>query len=370
MKQRKPLYLLLAAALTLSACMRAPALPEAPSTRPETETPAPTPTPTPTPTPMPTPTPTPAPQRGSWTISFAGDCTIGTLHEWQGARGRHNMLSVMDGDWSYPFSGIADVFAADDFTMVNLEGTFTARDDPVPKRYRFRAPPEAARTLLCGSVEAVTLSNNHSGDYRAGGLQDTKEALDGLGVLWTDDSNPFFTRLPDDGPLLGVIAYNCVEGATAPGDVEGALERLGSTYDQCRGAGCDFVIAFLHWGWEYRSEPENWVVELAHRLSELGCDMILGSHPHVLQRAELYDGVPIVYSLGNFCFGGNSAPEDTDSVIVQQTLLRTEEGFALGETRYLPCCISSTDGCNDFRPVLYAEGDPAYARVLQKLAQD
>ncbi len=332
-------------------------------------TPEPTPTPAqePEPTPIPEPTPEPEPQREAWLLSFAGDCTIGTLHEWQDNPWITSMLDVMDGDWSYPFSGVADVFSADDFTLVNLEGTFTDRTEPVEKAYRFRAPPEAAQTLLSGGVEAVTLANNHSGDYGAEGLQDTKDTLDALGVLWADGGYPIVTQLPDDGPWLGVIVFNCVEGETYPGDVDGILRRMEPAYAYCRDEDCELVIAYLHWGWEYREEPEDWVIEIAHRLAELGCDMVLGSHPHILQRTELYEGVPIAYSLGNFCFGGNSGPEDMDSVILQQTVLRTEEGFALGETAFLPCRISSTPHHNDFQPVLYTPEEPDYARVLHKL---
>ena len=375
-KRNRTAFLLLTlfALSGLCGCMRAPSPPSTePMPTPQTATPAPTPEPTPTPTPTPEPTPSPEPTpeptpgRRSWTLSFAGDCTIGTLHEWQYSRYPNNMLAVMDGDWSYPFAGVADVFSEDDLTMVNLEGAFTDRNEPAEKAYRFRAPTEAAQTLLFGSVEAVTLANNHSRDYREEGLQDTRDTLDALGVLWADGAKPIVTQLPDDGPTLGVIAFNWVEGETWAGNVEGVLRRMEPDYEECRDRGCDLVIAYLHWGWEYRSEPEQWMVELAHKLVQLGCDMVIGSHPHVLQRTEVYEGVPIAYSLGNFCFGGNSGPEDMDSAILRQTVLRTENGFALGETRVLPCRISSTGVYNDFQPVLYEENSPDYARVMEKL---
>ena len=107
--------------------------------------------------------------------------------------------------------------------------------------------------------------------------------------------------------------------------------------------------------------------EFAHRLAEAGCDMVIGSHPHVLQRFELWQGTPVCYSLGNFCFGGHSGPEDMDSVIVRQTVLRTADGFALGETSFLPCSISSVSDKNDFRPTLYEAESPAAERVMEKL---
>ena len=324
-------------------------------------------TPEPTPEQTPDPTPEPTPQRSRWTLSFAGDCTIGTLHEWQDTPTRNNMLAVMNGDWSYPFSGVSEVFLNDDFTMVNLEGAFTLRSEPAAKTYRFRAPPEAAQCLTLGGVEAVTLANNHSGDYRAEGFQDTKDTLDTLGVLWADAENVLIAKLPDDGPRLGVIAFSCVEIDLYAGDVDAYMRRVEPLHESCMESGCDLVVAFLHWGVEYRTEPERWMVEFAHRLAELGCDAVIGSHPHVLQCAEVYAGVPIVYSLGNFCFGGNSGPEDTDSAILQLPVLRTDGGFSFGEAVFLPCCISSASGYNDFRPRLYAPGEPEYERILERL---
>ena len=267
---------------------------------------APTPTVIPTPTVMPASTP-PAPERDSWVLSFAGDCTIGPLHEWQGASARHNMLYVMDGDYTYPLSDVAALFGDDDFTMVNLEGTFTACTDAVSKPYRFRAPPEAAQVLTEGNVEAVTLANNHTGDYRDQGLADTRTALEAVGVLYADETAPLITELPD-GPKLGILAFNCVEIDLAVGDVNGYMQRVTPLYDQCVQADCDLILAYVHWGWEYRTAPELWMEEFAHALADLGCDMVIGSHPHVLQKAERYQGVPIFYSLGNFCYGGHSAP--------------------------------------------------------------
>ncbi len=320
-----------------------------------------------TPKPQTEPSPEPTPARERWTLSFAGDCTIGTLHEWQETTTRNNMLAVMNGDWSYPFSGVSEVFLSDDFTMVNLEGAFTPRNEPTAKKYRFRAPPEAAQSLPLGGIEAVTLANNHSGDYGSEGLQDTKDTLDALGVLWSDAEHVLLTRLPDDGPRLGVIAFNCVEIDLYAGDLDAYMRRVEPLYESCRESGCDLVVAFLHWGVEYAAEPERWTVDFAHRLAELGCDAVVGSHPHVLQRAETYAGVPIAYSLGNFCFGGNSGPEDTDSAILQLQVLRTDDGFSFGEYDFLPCCVSSARGYNDFRPRLYAPEESEYERILKRL---
>lgn len=304
-----------------------------------------------------------------WTLTFAGDCTIATLHEWQCLNTKDNMLYVIGDDMSYPLQYVKEIFAGDDLTVVNLEGGFTTATEPKSKDYRFRAAPAYAAVLTEGSVECVTLANNHSQDYLATGYADTKAALEAEGIAWTDETTPYIVSLTD-GPTLGLISFNAVEIDLAVGDVDGYMERMTPAYIACRETGCDVVIALVHWGWEYRYEPEDWMVELAHRLAELGCDMVVGSHAHVLQPVEVYEGVPICYSLGNFCYGGNSDPNDKDSVIVQQRIVRTEDGFALGTTDFLPCAISGTDSYNDFCPILYEPGSAGYARVLEKLGVD
>jgi len=304
----------------------------------------------------------------SWTLSFAGDCTIGTLHEWRGNQSSKNMLYVIGEDYSYPFSNVSEWFSSDDFTMVNLEGTFTESIKPVRKSYRFSAPARYAAVLSCGSVEAVSLANNHSVDYGSTGKADTQSALEAVGVLWGDNDTPIITEL-DGGLKLGILPLNTVELILDVGDVDGYEALFRPVYEYCRDAGCDIVIAFVHWGWEYRTAPEAWMRELAHRMIDMGCDMVIGSHPHVLQSREEYCGAPIFYSLGNFAFGGHSNPEDKDSVVVRQEICSDAPGeFRLGETTVLPCCISSVTYRNDFCPTPYAADSEGYARCMEKLS--
>lgn len=357
-KGHKRLAIFLIAALILAGA--AILLLPRPADKPSTQDYAPALTETPEPTPTPTPTET------TWTLSFAGDCTIGTVHEWQNYQNSANMLYVMGEDYAYPLSNVAELFSADDFTLVNLEGTFTDVTRAKSKEYRFRSGPENAEVLTLGGVDAVTLANNHSGDYREQGLADTKAALEYRDILWTDETVPIITEL-SDGLKLGVISFNCVEIDLTVGDVKEYMEHITPLYTQCRDAGCDLVLAYIHWGWEYRYTPETWMVTLAHDLADLGCDMVIGSHAHVLQPVEIYGDVPIFYGLGNFCYGGNNDPDDKDTVIIQQDVRRVGSEVSLGETRYLPCRVSSMDDLNDFRPTLYEETDEGYQRVMEKL---
>ena len=306
-------------------------------------------------------------QKNAWTLCFAGDCTIGTLHEWQGQHSSNNMLYVIGDDYAYPFSGVSGIFDAADFTMVNLEGTFTNETAAKGKDYRFRSAPDYAAVLPLGNVDAVTLANNHSGDYLNAGLADTKAALEENGILWADDHTPLIVEL-EGGLKLGFVTYNVVEIDLYVGDVDGYMAHITPQYNQCVEAACDLIIGFMHWGWEYTDGPEDWMVDFAHRMADMGFDMVVGSHAHILQETEYYNGVPIFYSLGNFCYGGHSNPKDKDTVIVRQNLVLSEDGTViLGETEFLPCSISSDPNSNNFCPTPYQESDAAWNRILGKL---
>ncbi len=310
----------------------------------------------------------PEPEPESWTLTFAGDCTIGTLNAWQGSAASNNMLYVIGDNYAYPFSGVIDLFENDDFTMVNLEGAFTDETEHRGKPYCFRASPDYAECLTLGSVEAVSLANNHSRDYHEQGLADTRAALEAEGVLYSDEDAPLLVELRG-GLRLGIAAFNAVErdGVYAVGDVDGYMRAISDDYAALDEAGCDIKLMFIHWGWEYRTAPEGWMTELAQRMAELGFDAVIGSHPHVLQRVEDMDGVPVFYSLGNFAYGGHSDPDDPDSAVLRLTVERGEDGVcAVAGCELVPCSISSTPGTNDFRPQPYTD-EADIERVLGKL---
>ena len=114
------------------------------------------------------------------------------------------------------------------------------------------------------------------------------------------------------------------------------------------------------------AEPDETQKSLAHRAIDCGADLVVGHHPHVLQAIEYYKGKYIAYSLGNFCFGGNSAPSDMDTMIFQQTF--TVENGKLAEddvTNIIPCSLSSESGYNNYQPMVLEGSEKE--RVLQKI---
>ena len=299
------------------------------------------------------------------TFSFAGDCTIGSLLEWQGSLAM-DFQSVVREDYAYPFSGVREIFGRDDFTVVNLEGTFTDSEDAVEKPYRFKADPVYVNVLQEGGVDAVSLANNHSGDFGAEGKKDTIAALDTAGILHSDAYAPLICEMPN-GITVGIVSYNTVDNHVGEWQWR---QDIKADIGACKDADCDLMIGFMHWGTvEYLAEPEAWELQLAHDMVYWGCDLIVGGHAHILQRMEYYNDVPIFYSLGNFCYGGNTNPDDKDSVIVQAEYTRDDSKKMIVRSGLcvIPCEISARKDLNDYCPTPCAEGSDAYRRICDKL---
>ena len=301
----------------------------------------------------------------SWLFSFAGDCTIGSLLEWQGSLAV-DFQSVVGEDYAYPLSGVHDIFTSDDLTVVNLEGTFTNSSNAVVKPYRFKADPKYVQVLKEGSVEAVSTANNHSGDFQQEGSEDTIAALNSVGILHTGAGDPLITE-PDGGLKIGIVSYNTVDNPAGEYEWRSSVQ---TDINTCKEAGCDLIIGFMHWGTvEYLTEPEAWEVQFAHDMADWGCDLIVGGHAHILQKMEYYNDVPIFYSMGNFCYGGNTNPDDKDSVIVQAEYSRDPGTGEVSRSSLsvIPCLISTRTDLNDYCPTPCQEGSEDWQRILGRL---
>ncbi len=319
-----------------------------------TPTPTPTSTPTPTPPPTPTPTPTPTPEPEYFVISMVGDCTLASSQHHKGAS--FSFESVMGGDFAYPFAKTKQYFEDDYLSIANMEGTFTTSGASNGGTFVFKSDPEYAKIFTEGSIEMAVLGNNHSNDFLAQGQADTQAALDAEGIYWAADNDWVIYERPD-GLKVGVYSklYPLAEQVVA------GVEAL-------KAEGCELIIAALHWGLEgtYRAtwDQEN----VGHAAIDAGAHIVYGSHPHVLQRTEEYGGGYILYSLGNFSFGGNTNPRDKDSAIARVTVMRDTDGsISLTGLELIPCRLSGSESYNDYQPVPYEEGSAEYERAMSKL---
>ena len=290
------------------------------------------------------------------TVSAVGDCTLGTDESFNTSTS-FNAYEAMNGT-SYFFQNVRSILEADDATFANFEGTLTTETARESKEYAFKGDPSYTQILTDGSIDVVTLANNHSSDYGAKSLTDTEEALDAAGIDYCI-GDKIAVKEVNGIPTAFIGIYVLNDGMARE-------EQVKQTIAAAKQQGAKLVIVAFHWGTEKAAEPDETQKSLAHTAIDCGADLVVGHHPHVLQAIEYYKGKYIAYSLGNFCFGGNSAPSDLDTMIFQQTFtIEKGEVQAAAAATVVPCSISSTAGYNDYQPTP-TEGD-ASASVIDRL---
>lgn len=291
------------------------------------------------------------------TISAAGDVTLGNHQEQEYAYSFRQTYD-QEGD-AYFLQNVKDIFQADDMTIVNFEGVLTFSEEMQEKDYNMKGDPDYINILTEGCVEAVSFGNNHRLDFLAQGSSDTVAAFEDAGLAYAYDR---ITGIYEaKGIRIGIVSVNEVsQGAGVEKYLQEGIAQLRDEED------ADLVIACCHWGVERENYPEDYQKELGRKCIDWGADLVLGSHPHVLQGVDIYDGKFIVYSLANFCFGGNRNPADKDTMIFSQTFT-FEEGVKQQdmEAKVIPCSVSSVPNRNDFCPTPLTGEE--YIRVLQKI---
>ena len=303
-----------------------------------------------TPEPTPTPTPTEEPEDTSIVISMVGDCTLAS------SQYNDHFEEVVGEDYSWPFAKVVDILGEDDFTIANLEGSFSDTPLSASTTFYFCAPGDYAQILTEGSVECATMGNNHTNEFGQTGVENTQAALEAVGV---DHVGGGVGKIFDvKGMQLGVYVSPWVP---TEGDVKAGVETL-------QNEGADFIIVCAHWGMEGSYRVNSSQTAVAHAAIDAGADVVCGTHPHVLQKTEAYGDGYIFYSLGNFSFGGNTNPRDKDTAIAQITIDQDEDGnYYLVGTNLIPCSLTSQSGTNNYQPVPYEEGTEAYDRTMSKL---
>ena len=294
----------------------------------------------------------------SLTLSVVGDCTLGTDETFDYDTSLNAYYENYGAD--YFLQNVKNIFSADDLTIANFEGTLTDSDEREDKTFAFKAPASYASILTSGSVEAVNTANNHSHDYGEQSFNDTLAALDDAGIVHFGYDE---TAVMDvKGIKVGLVGIY---------ELYDHLEReqqLKDNIAKVKADGAQLIVVIFHWGNETETVPDSNQTTLGRIAIDEGADLVCGHHPHVLQGIETYKGRNIVYSLGNFCFGGNSSPSDMDTMIYQQTFTIDADGVKKDNvTNIIPCSISSAayDGYNNYQPTP-AEGDEA-TRILGKI---
>ena len=242
------------------------------------------------------------------TLIFAGDLML--------AAGPGQTIAA-GGD---PLAPFASTLAQTDYRIANLECPVAGGGQPhASKIVTFRAEPQTL-SVLRGRFDAVSLANNHSGDYGHAAFVETMAHLDDAGIAYfgggrnlTEAHRPLW--IERNGLRIAVLGYNEFKprafeaGADWPGVAWSEDDLVIADIRAARAAGADLVIPFMHWGWEKETRPTERQKTFARMMIDEGAALVVGSHPHVTQGAEIHKSKPIVYSLGNFVFDGFDYPE-------------------------------------------------------------
>ncbi len=322
----------------------------APSAEP-TETPTPTPEITPEPTEAPTPTPVPD---SDITLRFVGDIMC---HDRQ-------LASALQEDGSYDmtpwFSSISASISCADLAIGNLETVFAGEEEGYTGFPSFNSPDAYATALKAAGFDILTFANNHTYDQRIDGIRRTLNVLKENGLLSTgacgqQDDFEDLLIMNVKGIKVGILAYSSVFNSTPKSEWMVRKLSRGVVEDdvkQLRREGADYIVCMVHWGAEYEEHYGSTQKQQAQMLAECGVDAIFGSHPHVVQEAEMLtverDGaevtVPVAYSMGNFISNQQDRPRDMGIIFELQLKKSGETGeISLTQAGYVPTVVYRGD---------------------------
>lgn len=287
------------------------------------------------------------------TISAAGDCTLGVDSRFNNSfNNYYNRKNA-----AYFLKKVKPVFEKDDVTIVNLEGTLTTSESRADKAFTFKGNKNYTKILKKGSVEVVTLANNHTMDFGKTGFSDTKKALKSAKISYCHYGTIAYKKIK--GVKIAFLGFAPMMGGMSKEPIKKGIATAKKHHAK-------IIIVSFHWGVEKDYKPNGVQKSLGRFAIDQGASLVLGHHPHVLQGIEEYKNRYIVYSLGNFCFGGNVNPADKDTMIFQQTFyVKNGKLQKTKDARVIPCSLSSTKGTNDYQPcILKGAGK---RRVLGKI---
>jgi len=253
----------------------------------------------------PSPTPTPSPQ--PITLLFAGDLMLD----------RHIRQKAQSSGYDFILEPLTNLFSQQDLVIANLEGPVTDNNSislgseiGSPRNYVFTFSPDSLATLTKNKIHLVNLGNNHILNFGNKGLTTTLSYLDQNQIAYfgQPEAAQNYRILEFQGKKISIISYNqFISGGLAQ-----TLTNLNQTLNQS-----DWQIIYAHWDNEYAPQSSPATQKLAHQFIDAGADLVIGSHPHVVQQTEIYQGKTVYYSLGNFVFDQYFSKETQTGLLVQ-----------------------------------------------------
>lgn len=264
------------------------------------------------------PEPEIAPKPAITTLMFGGDVMLSR---------NVNQQSIKYG-WGWPLKSIASTTATADLFAINLESPFTIGGSHLVKTgsFSFKADPQSLSTLILAGVDLIALANNHTINQGRPGISDTQKLLTenniafaGAGLNETEARAPAVKEI--NGAKFGFLSYAypddySVADASTFGIADMDVDKM--TIDVSRlKQQVDLVVVMMHAGYEYTNSPNRQQKDFAHAAIEAGADLVIGHHPHWVQTTEIYNGRPILYSLGNLVFDQMWSKETAEGALAK-----------------------------------------------------
>jgi AmmeMemoRadiSam system protein B len=270
-------------------------------------------------------TPQPSPAADKLTLLFGGDLMFD----------RNIRLKLQQFGMRHSLQELESLFAGYDYVIANLEGPITTSTSKSvgsapgsTNNFLFTFDPKIAQTLFDQHLRIVNLGNNHILNFGTAGAASTKEYLKASNVQFfgdttiEKDSAERTLIIEAKGLKIGFVSYN----QFVTNGEKNAKADLAWIRPQV-----DLVVVYTHWGNEYVPTANNPIVTLAHQFVDAGADLVIGSHPHVIQNKEDYKGKRIYYSLGNMVFDQYFQPEVQKGLLVGVTIDVPTKAFAFTE---------------------------------------
>lgn len=299
------------------------------------------------------------------TVSVTGDNTLANGYNFGYSGSFNNYYDSNDASYFYQY--VSGILNQGDLSIGNLEGVLTTATSRVGKTaqgnqaFWFKGRPEYAQTLVkTAPYDAVGIANNHSKDYLDTGFNDTVDSLTAAGVGYFGYGHMYTTTRK--GIKIAVLGYNVIgeieqfidpkdDTKLVVGRQQEVIAAVKTDIADAKSQGNQLVIVYYHWGTENNTDVDEYQTAIGHATVDAGANLVLGAHPHVIEPTEIYRGTPIVYSLGNFVFGGNYRPYYYNSEISQTTFNYVNGELWSTSTKSIPCLISSSSSRNNFQPV-------------------
>ena len=305
------------------------------------------------------------------TVTCTGDFTIGGDNR-SGKKNKkyvkqfYNELKKNEDDINFTMANVRDIFEQDDLTLVNFEGTLTdSTYIPSNKKendFIFNISPSYVSVLPENGIEAVSLENNHVMDHGEDAYTETKETLRNAGIVYSNSEEPGIFEAK--GIQIAMLSYLCIDRYDKPvGQYANLYEKVAADIRTLKDI-YPIVIVSFHWGNEKDYYPTDRQKKMGRLAVDSGADLVVGHHSHRMNPIELYNGVYICYSLGNFCFSGHERPGDMSSFIFQTRFRITKNGdISNSGFRIIPIRISSNKDTNNYTPTPYTNENSIFATI-------